>query len=457
MAALTLPRLPHPPPDAGDVTLFGANPAQAGDANADIMWSPPPQPGAPPERAPPPARPAIHPPVAPAPAPAAPAFTLMACTVGHGAGDMRILATALAAAGIAHKACENSASLAAAWPARAPDMVIVDVAPGGVDAVDTLFNLAERKYDGMVLLTGERGNAMVEGLARTAQRHALHTLPPVARPFNPDALRNLLVRQQNEALRHGPSKVQLEDGLKHNWIEFWYQPKIDLRSKRIVGVESFGRLIHPKIGLVPPNVFLRGASETDLFILGQHALIHAVKTASDFADLGLNVQVGINVSVRTLRTLPVALIIQTHHRNKTRKLRLTFDVNEADIIADSGFISQRARALRDLGVELAIDDFQSGRLSRTDLEHLAPAELKIPRLVVAGSDAGGIEARICHTIADVAHRIAARAVAVGVERASQATALVQAGCDIGQGFLFGDAMPTGELLQLMRQRSSVER
>jgi len=48
-------------------------------------------------------------------------------------------------------------------------------------------------------------------------------------------------------------------------------------------------------------------------------------------------------------------------------------------------------------------------------------------------------------------------VAVGVERASQATALVQAGCDIGQGFLFGDAMPTGELLQLMRQRSSVER
>ncbi len=96
--------------------------------------------------------------------------------------------------------------------------------------------------------------------------------------------------------------------------------------------------------------------------------MHAVKTASHLAEMGLNLSVSINVSVKALRTLPVARIIQSNHLNTSMPLKLTFDVTEEDFAADPSFFSQRVKLLRTLGVSLAIDDFKSDRLSQTELK-----------------------------------------------------------------------------------------
>lgn len=380
-------------------------------------------------------------------------FTPLAYIVGYSAEDARMLSAIMESVGFEYRAFANSADLAGGWSRRVPDLILVDISTGGVDAVDTIFNLAERKYSGTLQLTGGLTNAAVEGIAHAAQRHSLKSLPILTRPFDRDSLTAFLEQQKQVALLHGPSKIELGEGLRNNWVEFWYQPKIDLRTKSLVGVESFVRLVHPQIGLISPAIFMNDASESSLFILGQQALIHAVKAASTFAELGLDLQVAINVSVKTLRTLSVARIIRAHQPNGGKKVQLTLDVNEGEIAADISFISQRLKALRLLGVNLAIDDFQSDRLSQNDLRHTAPTELKIPRLFVSGSDDATTEAMICKSIIDVAHKLSAKAVAVGIERTSQALALEQMGCDIGQGFLFGQSMPMDQLVAVMRQRS----
>ena len=385
------------------------------------------------------------------------AFKPVAHLVGHRADEVQLLSAALEAAGIEGKPFENHSALTRGWSKRIPDIIAIDVGGSGVDAIDTIFMLAEHKYSGAVLLTGERGSPTIEAVARVAQRHSLNSLPPVMKPFDKNTLGKIFDEQKTSVLQSGPSKIRLEEGLRHNWIDFWYQPKIDLRSRSLVGVESFVRLFHPQIGLVPPAVFLEDANETSLFILGQRALVHAVKTASNMAELGLDIRVAINVSVKALRTLPVSRIIQTNHASSSKPLKLTFDVTESDIAADPSFIAQRVKVLRGLGVNLAIDDFQSDQLSQTDLKNMAPAELKIPRLFVAGSDGKSVEAQICQTIVDVAHKLAARAVGVGIERQSQMTALEEMGCDIGQGFLFGQSMPNDQIVTFMRRRAVPEK
>jgi EAL domain-containing protein (putative c-di-GMP-specific phosphodiesterase class I) len=333
-------------------------------------------------------------------------------------------------------------------------VIVIDVAANGVDAIDAVFTLAERKYNGTVQFTAETGTATIEGVMRAAERHGLRILPPIARPFDNEQIKTVLQEQKTAALQSGPSKITLEEALKHNWIDFWYQPKINLRNKSLIGVESFVRLFHPQIGSVPPSLFLADAEDASLFILGQRALVHAVKTASHFAEMGLNLSVSINVSVKALRTLPVARIIQSNHLNTSMPLKLTFDVTEADVAADPSFISQRVKLLRTLGVSLAIDDFKSDRLSQTDLKNMTPAELKIPRMFVAGCEGKTVEAMICQSIIDAAHKLQAQAVAVGIERPGQVAALDQMGCDVGQGFLFGQPMASEEIVRLMRQRTA---
>jgi EAL domain-containing protein (putative c-di-GMP-specific phosphodiesterase class I) len=383
-------------------------------------------------------------------------FTPVAYMVGQSIDDVRLLSAVMDGVGIEYKAFENGAALSRGWTKRVPDLIVIDVSASGVDAVDTIFTLAERNYTGALLFTADRANAAIDGLVRVAQRHELKSLPAVKRPLERDALHAILKEQKTAVLQSGPSRIRLDEGLKNHWIDFWYQPKIDLRNRTLVGVESFVRLFHPQIGLVPPAVFLADADETSHFILGQRALVHAVKTASDFAELGLDIRVAINLSVKALRTLPVSRIIRTNHVSTSKPLKLTFDVSETDIVADPSFISQRVKLLRTLGVNLAIDDFQSDGLSQNDLKAMAPSELKIPRLFVAGSDGNSTEAMICKSIIDVAHKLQARAVAIGIERLPQIEALEKMGCDVGQGFLFGQPMPNDQIVPFMRLRTAPE-
>ena len=116
-------------------------------------------------------------------------------------------------------------------------------------------------------------------------------------------------------------------------------------------------------------------------------------------------------------------------------------------------LQQQAQAL---DVVLAIDDFGRGYSSLVRLKELPFAELKLDRAFVSDCGTDKVNAPLCKTVIDLAHNFGSMAVAIGIEKASDAVALVSMGCDYGQGFLLGQPMPEERFLSLLRQRAATQ-
>ena len=112
------------------------------------------------------------------------------------------------------------------------------------------------------------------------------------------------------------------------------------------------------------------------------------------------------------------------------------------------------KQLRPLNVNLAIDDFGRGYSSLARLKELPFAELKLDRIFVTDCGTDKVNAPLCKTVIDLAHSFGSIAVAIGIEKASDALALVSMGCDYGQGFLLGQPMPEERFISLLRQRAA---
>ncbi len=128
--------------------------------------------------------------------------------------DTNLLTAAMGELGLEFKAFENAAGLSRGWTRRVPDLMIIDVAANGVDAIDTVFMLAERKYNGVIQFTAEAGTATVEGVMRAAERHGLRMLPPMTRPFDSEQIKTILQEQKTAALHVRTIKDQARRGVE---------------------------------------------------------------------------------------------------------------------------------------------------------------------------------------------------------------------------------------------------
>jgi EAL domain-containing protein (putative c-di-GMP-specific phosphodiesterase class I)/CheY-like chemotaxis protein len=353
--------------------------------------------------------------------------------------------------GVENLIVPNSHALADALSMRTPDMIMVDVPAEGIDAIDTILMLGERNFGGSVQLMSEPGAAAIQTVRHLGKRHALQMLPVLDKPVDEAALRAVL-QSQTQAPPSARFRVSLDEAIQNGWIQFWYQPKIDLARKRVVGAESFARLFHPQKGLLPPSAFLEGASDQSLLALNEIALINALKAGHEFARLGLNLEIALNVTVNALRNLPVAQIIRTYRPHQSGWPGLIFDVLEEQIVEDPAFVLDMAKVLLGTGVRFAIDNFSGSLLSRTSLKTIPFAELKIKRNFIAKCDGSSTEAVICQTLIALARDLNCLSVAIGVEQKTEARALQRMGCNIAQGYLFSQPLPTDQLVALLRKR-----
>jgi len=279
-------------------------------------------------------------------------------------------------------------------------------------------------------------------------------LSVLKKPFETGAVLKIL---QDLKLGEPPTvaaRVELDEALRKGWIEFWYQPKIDLRKKQLVGVEAFARALHPKNGVLTPGAFLPGATESSLIALSEQALIHSLRTGLKFAKLGVNLRAAVNVPVNALVKMQVAEIVQSYRPQYEKWPGLIIDVTEEQIVTDLALANEIAKNLKHLDVQLAIDDFGRGYSSLVRLRELPFAELKLDRAFVTDCGTDKVNAPLCKTVIDLAHNFGSIAVAIGIEKASDALALVSMGCDYGQGFLLGQPMPEDRFASLLRQRAA---
>jgi EAL domain-containing protein (putative c-di-GMP-specific phosphodiesterase class I) len=387
-------------------------------------------------------------------APSAEARAPLCFVVDTDASIRHFLSLVLHGAGIDTQELPDGQAVRPALTQRQPKLVFLNIALESADAIECILALSRAGYTGAVQLMSNRGSAVLAHVKSIGEQHHLRMLPVLKKPFETSVVLTVL---QELRLGEPPAvagRVDLRDALRNGWIEFWYQPKIDLRKKQLIGVEAFSRARHPRDGVLMPSAFMPGASESDLITLSEQALDQALKASLNFCKLGVNLQLAVNIPINALVKLPMADIVESHRARFEKWPGLIIDVAEEQIVSDLSLANDITKKLEHLDVRLAVDNFGRGYSSLARLKELPFAELKLDRAFVTDCGSDKVNAPLCKTVIDLAHNFGSIAVAVGIEKASDALALVSMGCDYGQGFLLGQPMPEERFISLLKQRAN---
>jgi diguanylate cyclase (GGDEF)-like protein/PAS domain S-box-containing protein len=234
-----------------------------------------------------------------------------------------------------------------------------------------------------------------------------------------------------------------------------YQPKIDLRTGRITGMEALIRWLHPERGMLFPAAFVHIAEECGLMLsIGQWVLLEACTQARAWSDSGLGVvPVAVNVSASEFRAKDFlsgvrAVLIATG----VEPLNLELELTESVLMHDPESALVTLRALKAMGVQLAIDDFGTGYSSFTYLRLFPVDTLKVDQSFVQEITADTEGATLVSAMIGIGKSLKQHVIAEGVETSSQLDFLQLHGCGEGQGYYFSHPVVPGEAGSLVKAR-----
>ncbi|CAG8863278.1 hypothetical protein PS627_00214 [Pseudomonas fluorescens] len=262
------------------------------------------------------------------------------------------------------------------------------------------------------------------------------------RLYHPDMTARLQQRLELER--------NLRRALQHNEFELWYQPKVDLFSGRLEGVEALLRWRDPLHGLISPGEFIPLAERTGLIIpLGELVLEMACRQLAAWCASGeLPGPVAINVAALQIeRSDYVSSLAAALQRHGLPASLLEVEITESLLMESQQQACQVLGQLQALGVATAVDDFGTGYSSLAYLRSLPIDHLKIDRAFIKDLPGDDHAVAIARAIIDLGHALGFRITAEGIETQAQYDFLRDAGCDQGQGFLIARPMPTAELRQ----------
>ena len=241
---------------------------------------------------------------------------------------------------------------------------------------------------------------------------------------------------------------KLRIALEREQLVLHYQPKIDLKSGRIKGLEALLRWSDPDSGLVPPLKFIPLLEETGMiFAAGRWALEKAMSDFRAWQAKGLAVpRIAVNVSPIQLRQKDfVGAVERVLSGAGNAASQLELEITESVIMQDIEANIQKLRAIREMGVEVAIDDFGTGYSSLSYIAKLPVNALKIDRAFITNMTSNPDDLSIVSTIISLAHSLDLRVVAEGVETQEQANLLRLFKCDEMQGYLFSPAVAAEQI------------
>ncbi len=235
-----------------------------------------------------------------------------------------------------------------------------------------------------------------------------------------------------------------------------FQPKADVATGRIVGVEALVRWEHPERGFLFPDAFIPLAENTGLIRpLTLHVLDRALAQCRTWGDEGLDLGMAVNVSTRNLLdlTLPdqVDTLLELHGVPASR---LELEITETTIMADPPRAKAVLARLGAMGVSLAVDDFGTGYTSLAWLRDLPLNTLKIDKSFVINMAAGGGDAVIVRSTVQLGRSLGLRVVAEGVEDEASWAELLALGCDLAQGYYLSRPQPAELLTPWLRTAAS---
>lgn len=242
---------------------------------------------------------------------------------------------------------------------------------------------------------------------------------------------------------------ELRQAINEKSFTLYYQPKIDIKTNRIISVEALARWPHPIEGMIGPDDFIPMIEQSGLIQpFTGWVLAQAIEQCKQWSDSGIDISIAVNLSTRNLLdpNLPasIAQLLESHHVSPDR---LTLEITESAIMTRPENALKILTQLDEMGLKLSIDDFGTGYSSLAYLKKLPVNALKIDQSFVFGMTTNNNDAVIVRSTIDLAHNLGLHAIAEGVETQDTLDMLATLNCDIAQGYLMGRPMPIEELNQ----------
>jgi diguanylate cyclase (GGDEF)-like protein len=330
-----------------------------------------------------------------------------------------------------------------------------DVARAVIDWTQRVFNTPFRTHAAELRLSGKAGISMFPADGsdpETLLKHAQTALKKCKAGAD-----SYLFYTQDMSSRTSERlalEIKLRDGIEKDQFVLHYQPKIDTRTGRLIGVEALVRWKSPELGLVPPAHFIPLMEETGLIIeAGRWALRRAIADRRRWTEAGVRApRIAINVSTVELRKQDFVDVFAQTLGLGDEDHGIDIEVTESIIMEDVAANIAKLLAIRELGVDIAVDDFGTGYSSLAYLARLPVQALKIDRTFIAAMLEDASAMTLVSTMISLARSLKLTVVAEGVEQEEQARMLRLLRCDQMQGYLFDMPLSFDEMTDRLKTR-----
>lgn len=345
---------------------------------------------------------------------------------------------------------------------KIPAVMLLDLEMPVMDGIEVLQQLAQLPHKPAVVLASSSDEVLISAVATMAEALGINLLGAFRKPVNPVELADAL-NSYNAGIcpldqMRPPIETdveQLKMALDRAKIQVYYQPKIDLETMKVAGVEALARWKNLQGDWIPPGVFIPMAEEHGLIgDLTLSVLDQVLQDMNGWWELGQYIPMAINLSAKSLAEFNLANeIIQRVIRQGIPAHFITFEITESALVVDLPSALATISRLRLKGFGISIDDYGTGFSSMQQLSRFPFSELKIDRSFIQGAPARQYIRNILKSAIEMGQRLGITTVAEGVETEAELHLLKSLGCKQAQGFLLARPMPGRELPGWIEQDS----
>lgn len=337
-----------------------------------------------------------------------------------------------------------------------PSVIVVDLEMPGMDGVELIQQMHQRGIRLPLIVASSREESLLHSVETMARALGMPVLDALRKPLTPERLGAALAECDAAAGTHPARERAAETdfgagdlayAIERGEIVPHYQPKVDIRTGIVRGVEVLARWRHPVAGMIAPGRFIPVAEREGLIRdLTLSILDQALAQAAAWSAQGFTPSVAINFSARLFETRD--LVGEVVSRIDSRGLpagQLVLEVTESAVVTHLAAALGTLARLRLKGLGLSIDDYGTGFSSMQQLARIPFTELKIDRSFVHDAHRRPHLRVILQSALDMAGRLGLSSVAEGIETMEDWRLLQELGCDVGQGYLIARPMPADEL------------